>query len=387
MIGKELPARPILETQGADQGGKVAERSCLLADLPLILIAWHTGMKIRVLGGTSMDSRSDDFPRLASTRFPKSMAFSITVAAVLISISSQAQAILIIGPNDSHGNPIGGQNTSAPTGALANSGWQFEGLWQGAFTGTPIAPNYFLSANHLGGNVGDTFAINGQSYTTTAKFLDPSGGDLALWQVNSTFASYAPLYTGNEVGQTMITFGRGGPPGPSTTTDGVALSGWIWTSPLGGLSWGTNQVTSAGTIQGGPSGQYVFWAFDKTLGPNTGSLSPGDSGGGVFINVGGVWKLAGINFEATGPYNTHPGNAPATSFTASLYDSRGLYFDGDTTPITGSVPVPSIDVASRISTEAAWISGITGVAVPEPGSVVLLSAGLVLALPLCRKSR
>ena len=88
-----------------------------------------------------------------------------------------------------------------------------------------------------------------------------------------------------------------------------------------------------------------------------------------------------INFEASGPYNTHPGSAPDTSFTASLNDSRGLYFDGDSTPISGAGPVPSIDVASRISTEAAWISGITGVAVSEPGSIILIASGLVVIRP------
>ena len=36
-------------------------------------------------------------------------------------------------------------NTTAPTGGLNSSGWQFEGLW-GAFLGTLIAPHFFLSA-------------------------------------------------------------------------------------------------------------------------------------------------------------------------------------------------------------------------------------------------
>ena len=40
-------------------------------------------------------------------------------------------------------------NTTAPTGGLSGSGWQFEGLW-GSFLGTPIAPHFFLSAKHVG---------------------------------------------------------------------------------------------------------------------------------------------------------------------------------------------------------------------------------------------
>ena len=44
-------------------------------------------------------------------------------------------------------------NTSAPTDELANSGWQYQGLW-GNFTGTPIAPQFFVTARHVGGEVG-----------------------------------------------------------------------------------------------------------------------------------------------------------------------------------------------------------------------------------------
>jgi hypothetical protein len=64
-------------------------------------------------------------------------------------------------------------NTSAPTGALAGSGWQYEGQF-GAFLGTVIASNYFVTAKHIGGNVGQTFTFNEVNYTTTAVFPDPS---------------------------------------------------------------------------------------------------------------------------------------------------------------------------------------------------------------------
>src|SRR6185436_10644721 len=40
-------------------------------------------------------------------------------------------------------------NTTAPTGALAGSGWQYEGKW-GSFLGTVIAPQYFVTAEHVG---------------------------------------------------------------------------------------------------------------------------------------------------------------------------------------------------------------------------------------------
>lgn len=54
----------------------------------------------------------------------------------------------------------------------ANSGWQYEGQF-GSFLGTVIASNYFITAKHIGGSVGDTFVFSGVNYTTTAVFPDP----------------------------------------------------------------------------------------------------------------------------------------------------------------------------------------------------------------------
>src|SRR5215208_2053321 len=83
-------------------------------------------------------------------------------------------------------------NTTEPTGQYAGSGWQFEGQWNG-FIGTPIAPDYFIAASHIGGQVGGTFIFQGLPYTTDNTFNIPST-DLQLWHVVSTFPSYAPLY-------------------------------------------------------------------------------------------------------------------------------------------------------------------------------------------------
>src|SRR5437660_1113939 len=66
------------------------------------------------------------------------------------------------------------RNKTAPTGTNADSGWQWEGNWAGGFVGTPIAPHYFLSASHLGGNVGAAIYFQGKNYTTTAAFDDPN---------------------------------------------------------------------------------------------------------------------------------------------------------------------------------------------------------------------
>src|SRR5687767_12400622 len=38
-------------------------------------------------------------------------------------------------------------NTTPPTGALTNSGWDMQGYWS-LFLGTPVSSNYFISAKH-----------------------------------------------------------------------------------------------------------------------------------------------------------------------------------------------------------------------------------------------
>ena len=44
----------------------------------------------------------------------------------------------------------GGRNTTQPTAKrYLNSGWQYEGDL-GPFSGTPIAPQYYITAQHIG---------------------------------------------------------------------------------------------------------------------------------------------------------------------------------------------------------------------------------------------
>src|SRR3954469_3497869 len=100
------------------------------------------------------------------------------------------------------------RNKLAPTGTLANSGWQYEGNWA-SFTGTPIAKNYFVTASHVGGSVGQSLTLKGVSYPTVAMYDDPAT-DLRIWKTSKSFSSWAPLYSGGaEIGKTGVIMGRG----------------------------------------------------------------------------------------------------------------------------------------------------------------------------------
>jgi len=68
--------------------------------------------------------------------------FGLLAASVFIFSATQTRAVVL------YRTPT--RNTSAPSSMLYNSGWQWEGKW-GGFLGTPIAPNYFITAGHVGG--------------------------------------------------------------------------------------------------------------------------------------------------------------------------------------------------------------------------------------------
>lgn len=253
--------------------------------------------------------------------------------ACVLAANPPARAVILLGTGDP------AVNTTEPTGALANSGWQYEGLF-GGFLGTPIAPRFFITAAHFG-FAGSTIFFQGNSYEVA---LDPTvsppqplayrdpGSDLIIYQITGTFPSYAPLWTapGAEVGKPLVVIGRGTQRGGEVRVGADDhFAGWGWGNSDGAQRWGQNTVTDL--VDGGPAfGKFLHAAFDAAGGANEATLSVGDSGGAVFIrDVDGRWKLAGINYAVDGPY--YRKNTPDTpedpnpAFYAALYNSGGLY--------------------------------------------------------------
>ena len=256
----------------------------------------------------------------------------------LLAASSLARAVILY----STGDPSA--NTTPPTGALANSGWQYEGTF-GGFLGTPIGPHHFVTVQHIGIQ-SNTFTYLGASYSILDWF-DDSASDLRIFEIAETFPSYAPLYSlTNEVGQSLIVIGRGTQRGDAIFLNSAQI-GWGWGAGDGVQRWGQNIVAS---IQE----NFLYATFDQNGVANEAHLSAGDSGGAVFLNDGGVWKLAGINYGVDGPYHFSPGDG---GFLGALFETRGLY-DGDGQLISGSAPIPSGFYAIRISDRLSWIRSI-----------------------------
>lgn len=274
---------------------------------------------------------------------------------------------------ESTGNPA--FNTNAPTGSLTNSGWQYEGQWY-SWLGTPIAPTFFLTAHHINGLVGGTNILNGVNYITVASYDDPDS-DLRIWQVGQTFPYYAPLYTNSdEEGNTCVIIGRGTQRGSAVVVN-TTTNGWMWGTDDHVERWGENVVsgvaTGVDTEDGSyPTEQLLTGYFQNNGNSNECAVSYDDSGGAMFIEEDGTWKLAGITCAVTG-YTDVNTNGSGSGFSASLVDIRGLYFlDGEppacsstgcwtilyaTNCCGGPVIAPEFE-STRVSARISWINSI-----------------------------
>jgi hypothetical protein len=253
-------------------------------------------------------------------------------------------------------------NTTAPTGPYTDSGWQYQGEWMG-FTGTPIAPQYFITAKHVAGSVGTSFVYLGVTYTTDA-FFDSPDADLRIWHVTSPFPNYAPLYaSADELSRELVVAGRGKQRG--SALDG---HGWLWGSTDGVLRWGTNVVSSA-------TQRLLSATFDAGFSVNEATLAEGDSGGGWFIrDSDGIWKLAAISLAVSGPYKASLDTEDKFAFNAALHDQEGYYElqpDGGYLAVTGAGQL----FGTRLSSQTTFIRQVTGI--PEPSTAILLGGAAV----------
>lgn len=288
-------------------------------------------------------------------------------------------------------NPV--RNLSAPSGRLTDSGWQWQGNFRN-FAATPVSKKFFVTAGHIGGGVGDRMRVGGRVFTTVRYWDDPNS-DLRLYEVNKSFSSWAPMYTGRkEAGKHALIFGRGTQRGPEVSVNG-RVGGWEWGGGDGQLSWGLNVIDAVVPGEQG-EGDLLQFDFDSIAGgaiEQEGTLSIGDSAGGAFFWNRDLkrWELAGLHYSVDGPFSRTPGGQ---SFQAAMFDMGGLYY-GDSLVADSSVDVPQRFYATRISSNMNWIMSVfrgqiaptqsaqsisSGKSsVPEPSSVgaMVLAAGLL----------
>ena len=247
-----------------------------------------------------------------------------------------------------------------------------------AGSGTVIANGWWvLTAAHVvAGASSISFQIGASTYTAQNVFIHPSypgsgffpTADIALIELNAPVAGVTPaqIYTGtNEIGKQGHSVGYG--------LTGTGITGYI------SNTYGTKRamrniidliIFPNGTIS--PNGTILLSDFDSpgdannSLGSGSsptpldleGMVAPGDSGGPVFIEEGGIWYIAGVH-----SFLADPGPPTGNGQVDARY--------GD---IMGS---------TRVSSYAGWINSV----VPEPASMTALAIGLIGLLARRRRSR
>ena len=169
------------------------------------------------------------------------------------------------------------------------------GKWGSNASCVVIGRNLVLTTTHQGGGVGTTVKIEGVGYTVVEQWCEPNGEDIRVAKLgHANLPGSVPLFTNyNEVGKTVVIGGWGVGRGEELLDDSNNLIGYTWGNSGSMFErWCTNKVNIA-------SNGCLVADFD-ILGTYSateyeGMLADHDSGGGWFVNIGGIWRVMGLN--------------------------------------------------------------------------------------------
>lgn len=266
--------------------------------------------------------------------------FPIMLLAVLVPLVSQA----LVAPN-------GALTTTDPSGTVGFEDLNLDYVVRfNNSSAVAIAPHWLLTAAHVADDAGhSSVTVGGTTCNQDGEFYHPTA-DLALIRLDAPLPGSYDIYTsGYSILRPQVAMvgygGVGTIPGPGTTNYTVSATG------RGTQRWGTNKIDAVGSYTGGFGNlnQGFQMLFDTTDSTNEAGVGIGDSGGAVFYDDAGTWKLAGIMTDAS---------------TGESLDS-----------------ILAIDVQQYES----WIISV----VPEPAPWFLLSSamGLVLLVQCIRRPR
>lgn len=256
-------------------------------------------------------------------------------------------------------------NTSPPDGEFTGSGWELHGFFN-AFTGIPVHKHGFITAKHIGGQIGTTFRFQNVVYKTVAYYPDPDS-DLIIWQVDKPISNLAVIADRLPLIDTqVVVFGRGTRRGNPIFIDSNLEEpiGWKWGKADHILRWGTNRISAIRNSSNrnvrhdSINASNFTCRFDNFFNPHECALSTGDSGGGVFSKFGNQWKLIGINWAVTGPYRM---SLDTTPFHASVHDGSPLYIFQNNRWIRnnrGQDTNPSQFIVTSVPNRIQWIDRV-----------------------------
>lgn len=184
-------------------------------------------------------------------------------------------------------------------------------------SGVAVGSHWLLTAAHVAIHNGtSTIVIGGTNYYEREIIFHRAANDLnhtqqadlALIRFDKEFPVTVPLYTGSfpshpnaKLDAVMVGFGTTG------TVDSAYYT--ISGSGKGTRRWGSNKIDKAEAspvvhdIDESSTDNVEYWVSDEGIQIlfNSGytlyeaGVGIGDSGGGTFVEEGGIWKLAGIN--------------------------------------------------------------------------------------------
>lgn len=165
-----------------------------------------------------------------------------------------------------------------------------------------IDPYWLLTVAHVADDAPHSSVVIGATtYNQIGEVYHPTA-DLALIQLDAALPDYYQIYTGGYAASrpevAMVGYG-----GVGTITDTKNFT--VGSTGRGTRRWATNKIDNLLNYTGGTGKENQgFQMFFDTSNPSSGStneggVGSGDSGGAVFYDDGGTWKLAGIMSDAS----------------------------------------------------------------------------------------